>query len=154
MRFSGNSDIFTKKQISDTATGKILDSQNVYDALQPVFRAYSDMWEHKIDVISLITDLNNKLIRSFTFNKDAKLKSNGVRAGSTLTTGTALKRLIDFTGAEMEDVLPLLTMNPAKLLGVDDKIGSLEAGKDVDILIVDEGYNIVDTFVKGKKIER
>lgn len=70
-----NSDIFTKKQISDTATGKILDSQNVYDALQPVFRAYSDMWEHKIDVISLITDLNNKLIRSFTFNKDAKLKS-------------------------------------------------------------------------------
>ena len=85
---------------------------------------------------------------------DAKLKSNGVRAGSTLTTGTALKRLIDFTGAEMEDVLPLLTMNPAKLLGVDDKIGSLEAGKDADILIVDEGYNIVDTFVKGKKIER
>ena len=45
-------------------------------------------------------------------------------------------------------------MNPAKLLGVDDKIGSLETGKDADILIVDEGYNIVDTFVKGKKIER
>ena len=70
-----NSDIFTKKQISDTATGKILDSQNVYDALQPVFRSFSDMWEHKIDVIRLITDLNNNLIRSFTFNKDAKLKS-------------------------------------------------------------------------------
>ena len=42
----------------------------------------------------------------------------------------------------------------SKLLGVDDKIGSLEAGKDADILIVDECYDIVDTFVKGKKIER
>ena len=70
-----NSDIFTKKQIADTATGKMLDSQNVYDALQPVFKAYSDTWEYKIDIISKITDLNRDLIWSFTFNKDAKLKS-------------------------------------------------------------------------------
>lgn len=70
-----NSDIFTKKQIADTATGKLLDSQNVYDALQPVFRAYSDTWEYKIDIIARITDLKEGLIWSFTFNKDAKLKS-------------------------------------------------------------------------------
>lgn len=85
---------------------------------------------------------------------DAKLKSNGVRAGSTLTTGSALKNFIMFTGEEMEDVLPLLTMNPARLIGADDRIGSLEQGKDGDVLILDEQYNIVDTFVKGKKIER
>lgn len=85
---------------------------------------------------------------------DAKLKSNGVRAGSTLTTGSALKNFITFTGEEMEDVLPLLTMNPARLIGADDRIGSLEQGKDGDVLILDEQYNIVDTFVKGKKIER
>lgn len=48
---------------------------------------------------------------------DAKLKSTGVRAGSTLTTGLALKNLIKFTGKELEDVLPLLTMNPARIIG-------------------------------------
>lgn len=84
---------------------------------------------------------------------DAKLP-NGVRAGSTLTTGTALKRLIEFTGASMEDVLPLLTMNPATLIGQEKRIGSLEVGKDADILILDDNYEIEATFVKGNKIEK
>lgn len=84
---------------------------------------------------------------------DAKLP-NGVRAGSTLTTGTALKRLIEFTGEPMEDVLPLLTMNPAKLIHAEEHIGSLEVGKDADILILDDDNNVETTFVKGKKIER
>ncbi len=102
---------------------------------------------------------------------DAKLP-NGVRAGSTLTTGTALKRLIEFTGASMEDVLPLLTMNPATLIGeekrigslevgkdadiliLEKRIGSLEVGKDADILILDDNYEIEATFVKGNKIEK
>lgn len=84
---------------------------------------------------------------------DAKLP-NGVRAGSTLTTGTALKRLIKFTGESMEDVLPLLTMNPAKLIHAEEHIGSLEVGKDADILILDDDNNVETTFVKGKKIER
>ena len=84
---------------------------------------------------------------------DAKLP-NGVRAGSTLTTGTALKRLIEFTGASMEDVLPLLTMNPATLIGEEKRIGSLEVGKDADILILDDNYEIEATFVKGNKIEK
>ena len=43
---------------------------------------------------------------------DAKLASNGVRAGSTLTTGQALKNLAAFTGQPVERVLPLLTLNP------------------------------------------
>nr|WP_317363691.1 N-acetylglucosamine-6-phosphate deacetylase [uncultured Blautia sp.] len=84
---------------------------------------------------------------------DAKLP-NGVRAGSTLTTGTALKRLIEFTGESMEDILPLLTMNPAKLIHAEEHIGSLEVGKDADILILDDDYNVETTFVKGKKIEK
>lgn len=66
---------------------------------------------------------------------DAKLP-NGVRAGSTLTTGTALKRLIEFTGESMEDVLPLLTMNPATLIGAEKQIGSLEVGKDADLSLI------------------
>ena len=85
---------------------------------------------------------------------DAKLKSTGVRAGSTLTTGLALKNLIKFTGKELEDVLPLLTMNPARIIGEEDRIGSLEPGKDGDIVILDQEYNIKDTFVKGNKIQR
>ena len=45
-------------------------------------------------------------------------------------------------------------MNPARIIGEEDRIGSLEPGKDGDIVILDQKYNIKDTFVKGNKIQR
>ncbi len=85
---------------------------------------------------------------------DAKLKYGDSRAGSTLTTGLALKNLISFTGKSLEEVLPLLTVNPAKMLGADDRIGSLDTGKDGDVVILNKEYSVIDTFVKGRQIER
>lgn len=84
---------------------------------------------------------------------DAKLK-DGTRAGSTLTTGQAFRNLLRFTGEKPEKILPLLTENPAAMLGVQDHIGSLAPGKDADILIMDQEYQIIDTFVKGRKIDK
>lgn len=85
---------------------------------------------------------------------DAKLASNGVRAGSTLTTGQALKNIMKFTGRPIEEILRLLTENPAKLIGVFDKKGSIEEGKDADLVILDEENNVADTFVMGKQVIR
>ena len=85
---------------------------------------------------------------------DAKLASNGVRAGSTLTTGQALKNIIKFTGRPIEEILRLLTENPARLIGVFDRKGSIEEGKDADLVILDEENNVVDTFVMGKQVTR
>ncbi len=85
---------------------------------------------------------------------DAKLASNGVRAGSTLTTGQALKNILKFTGRPIEQVLLLLTENPAKLIGVFDKKGSIADGKDADLVILDEENNVYDTFVGGKQVSR
>jgi len=85
---------------------------------------------------------------------DAKLASNGVRAGSTLTTGQALKNIMKFTGRPIEEVLQLLTVNPAKLIGVFDKKGSIADGKDADLVILDEENNVKDTFVRGKQVNK
>ncbi len=85
---------------------------------------------------------------------DAKLASNGVRAGSTLTTGQALKNIMAFTGRPVEEVLQLLTENPAKLIGVFDKKGSIAEGKDADLVVLDEDNNVADTFVMGRQISR
>ena len=82
---------------------------------------------------------------------DAKLP-NGTRAGSTLTTGQALKNIIAFTGMTLEQVLPMLTINPARVIGADRQVGSLEPGKDADIVILDHSYDVKDTFVKGNQI--
>ncbi|SCP97498.1 N-acetylglucosamine-6-phosphate deacetylase [Anaerobium acetethylicum] len=85
---------------------------------------------------------------------DAKLAVGGSRAGSTLTTGTALKNILKFTGLPLEKALLLLTENPAKLIGVFDRKGSIEAGKYADLVILNEENDVEDTFVKGKQIQK
>ena len=81
---------------------------------------------------------------------DAKLASNGVRAGSTLTTGQALRNLVKFTGESVEKVLPLLTANPARLIGMDHRKGSIAPGKDADLVVLDQDLNVTATYVAGE----
>lgn len=83
---------------------------------------------------------------------DAKLAGSGVRAGSTLTTGTALRNLVKFTGQPLERVLPLLTENPARMLGIFGRKGSLDIGKDADFVVLDTGLEVRATFVGGRKV--
>jgi N-acetylglucosamine-6-phosphate deacetylase len=80
---------------------------------------------------------------------DAKLK-NGVRAGSTLTTCQALRNLVKFTGKSVEELLPLLTENPAKLVRVADRKGSIEVGKDADLVLLDGNLDVMMTIVGGE----
>ena len=85
---------------------------------------------------------------------DAKLASTGVRAGSTLTQDAALRNLMAFTGRPMEELLPALTENPAKLIGMFDRKGSISDGKDADLVVLD-GENRVDmVFTRGRLLER
>lgn len=80
---------------------------------------------------------------------DAKLASDGTRAGSTLTQNVALKNLLDFTGKTLEEIIPLLTENPAKLIHLYDRKGSIENGKDADLVVLDENNDIFAVFIDG-----
>lgn len=85
---------------------------------------------------------------------DAKLASDGTRAGSTLTQDAALRNLLAFTGRPLEELLPALTENPARLIGVFDRKGSIADGKDADLVVLD-GENRVDmVFTRGRRLER
>lgn len=84
---------------------------------------------------------------------DAKLADTGVRAGSTLTQDVALKNLLSFTGRPLEEILPMFSENPAKMLGIFDNKGSISEGKDADIVILDENNNIAGVFVEGRRCE-
>lgn len=85
-------------------------------------------------------------------NGDAKLASNGTRAGSTLTQIRALHNLAAFTGYTLAELIPLFTENPAKLIGVFDRKGSIEDGKDADLVLLDDEWNIARVFVRGDHI--
>ena len=70
-----NTEIFSRQQVAETATGKNISLQNVYDALYPVANVYSKMWSFLVHTIASITDLDEGLIAFYTFSKDFKLKT-------------------------------------------------------------------------------
>lgn len=65
---------------------------------------------------------------------DARLP-NGVRAGSTLDGYTGLANTVTFTGLPLSEAIKMWTVNPAKLVGLEGRIGTLEVGKDADFII-------------------
>ena len=85
---------------------------------------------------------------------DAKLASDGTRAGSTLTQDAALKNLLAWTGRPLEDILPLLTENPARLAGVFQWKGSIADGKDADLVVLDGDCRVEAVFLKGRRFQK
>ena len=59
--------------------------------------------------------------------------------------------LIEKAQVSEELAINSATINPARLLGVDDRKGSLTAGHDADIVVLDDSYKIVKVFVRGKE---
>jgi len=82
---------------------------------------------------------------------DAKLKDTGVRAGSTLTTIQALRNLVSFTGRPVEDVLPLLTCNPAEALRLARK-GHIAPGMDADLVFLTPELTVCRTIAGGHTV--
>ena len=82
---------------------------------------------------------------------DAKLKDTGVRAGSTLTTIQALQNLIKFTGRSLEEVLPLLTANPADALRLESK-GRIAPGMDADLVLLTPELTVSRTIAGGHTV--
>lgn len=87
-------------------------------------------------------------------NGDAQLATDGVRAGSTLTLDKALRNLKTFTHKPMEELIAFMTLNPATLLGVEDRKGSIEIGKDADLVILDANGEPCMTMVEGSVVYR
>ncbi len=75
---------------------------------------------------------------------------DGTLAGSTLTMNRALAGAVKMTSLSLEKILSSATINPARVLGLADQKGSLEKGKDADIVILDADYNVVSTICRGK----
>jgi N-acetylglucosamine-6-phosphate deacetylase len=80
----------------------------------------------------------------------ARLVDGGSIAGSTLTLDTAFKRAVTIDHLPVADAVRALSANPARLLGAYDRIGSLEPGKDADLVVLDAQFDLVGVMRKGR----
>ena len=62
----------------------------------------------------------------------------------------AVRNMISMAGVSLKEAIQMATINPAKCLGVQGRKGSLAAGKDADIVILDKKLKVKLTMVKGK----
>ena len=112
---------------------------------------FSDWWAYKLEVYY-----------STAYNA-AILTKNGVTTSINSDSGELIRHLYHeaaktqkYGGLTDEEALKLITLNPAQQLGVDDRVGSIEVGKDADIAIF-EGHPLsvyaipVMTFIDGVK---
>ena len=78
--------------------------------------------------------------------------ADGTIAGSVLKLNHAVRNVLAHTDLPVSAVFKMASLNPARAIGEADRIGSLEAGKDADIILVDEQINVKKTIKKGRTI--
>ncbi len=78
------------------------------------------------------------------------LMPDGTIAGSVLNLNQAVFNLYNNTDLEIYEAVNCASLNPARALGEDSEIGSLEEGKRADIIIADEKMNIAATILGGE----
>ncbi len=79
------------------------------------------------------------------------LLADGTIAASTSNIFDEFRNLLSF-GIPFKHAVKSCTINPAKAIGQDKITGSIEKGKNADLLIVDENMEIKSVYIKGKKI--
>lgn len=78
--------------------------------------------------------------------------ADGTIAGSVLKLNSAVYNVMKNTTLPINEIFNMASLNPATSIHVADRKGSLEAGKDADIIIADENINIIRTIKGGKTI--
>lgn len=79
---------------------------------------------------------------------------DGTLAGSILKMNEAVGNAKEVFSLPLTDAIDMASINPARNLGVDDKVGSIRVGKRADFLIIDKDVNVYQTFVNGNCVYR
>lgn len=76
--------------------------------------------------------------------------SDGHLAGSLLTIETALRNVISWTGLPVHEAIAMTSLNQARELGLEERLGSLAVGKDASLSICTPNLDVLASFVGGR----
>ena len=80
----------------------------------------------------------------------AHLTSTGGLAGSTLRLNQGLRILVEEAMVPFNYAINACTINPANCLGIADRKGSIQVGKDADLVVLDTDYTVLQTYCMGE----
>jgi N-acetylglucosamine-6-phosphate deacetylase len=95
----------------------------------------------------------------YVYNNKKYISENGLARyldgtfiGSTMNLAKIIKNFKAFTNCTLKDAINTVTLNPARILGIDKQKGSLNEGKDADIVLIDPDFNVQYTIIAGKTV--
>ncbi len=80
----------------------------------------------------------------------AKLPDRSALAASVATADRLVRTMINIAGIPLLDAVQMMTLTPARIVHIDSQKGSLEEGKDADIVIFDDQINVSTTISAGR----
>lgn len=84
----------------------------------------------------------------------AAIREDGSIIGSVATTDDLVRNAIAWLGVSLPEALRMVSGNPARVLGLDGRKGSLRPGADADLAVLDDGLRVVVTLLKGRVVYR
>jgi N-acetylglucosamine-6-phosphate deacetylase len=81
-----------------------------------------------------------------------RLEKDGRLAGSSLSLDRAVYTMISAAGVPLCEAVRMASLNPARILGLEEKKGSIAVGKDADLTLFDERISVREVFLKGKRV--
>jgi len=85
--------------------------------------------------------------------KDLNFNLKGQLAGSRLTLSMCAANFKKVTGVDMRVLFKCAATNSAKALGIYDRVGSIDAGKDANVIFVDENFTVKSVYFRGEEVK-
>ena len=82
----------------------------------------------------------------------AKVPSRECFAGSIATTDRLIRTMVNLAEVSLSEAVKMASLTPARYLGLGEKKGSIEPGKDADLLIFDDSINVKAVYVGGREM--
>ena len=80
------------------------------------------------------------------------LSETGRLSGSSKSVVYGMKNLVEKVGLPLEEVILMASLNPAKKYGFDKTKGSIVEGKDADFVVLNDDFDVIDTYCEGRQI--
>lgn len=114
-----------------------------------------------VEHVCLITDSmcskenhRNNEAEGIWYGPDLNYDDEGHLAGSRLTLDNACRNLMKHTGYGLCHAIRMATLNPARVLGIDHRVGSIAPGKTADLILIDDTVNVHSVILKGDLVVR
>lgn len=148
-------------------TGALFDTPDVYcgiivDGLHVHYANVRNAKRIKGDKLVLVTDATapagaaiDRFIfagKTIYYRDGLCVDENGTLSGSALTMIEAVKNCVEHVGLPLDETLRMATLYPARAMGVEKQLGSIEAGKVANLTVFTRDYHIIKTIVNGNEV--